>query len=219
MQTPYFHGTDFRILRLSCDERSLYKADCQAVTDYLWPIFAPYWPAGVSKLKDALDGAGQHLAANLLTALTLYTGEKKGNEQFQYEEGCIYVTSSSMKAESYAMSAFAGGEVGLRAYRMIQAATMLCPDALCAEAAMADRISRIKAMAEAPNEPCVIWLMDLDSRYLESDTGIPYDASRAILFQNARYRQQLTLKPEDAKPLADFREFVRQAAAHGVVFQ
>ena len=60
---------------------------------------------------------------NLSEAIGRYEGMKNGSAKYQY--GDIYLTNGLDRAKSYAYRSFAFGEVGLNAYRMLEAAKFL----------------------------------------------------------------------------------------------
>lgn len=210
IQTPYFHGTDFRILRMTKEERLGYKAGALEIAGYFWSFFAPHMKTGLRDFHSILSRHPEpHFLHNLLVALECYRLHKAGDPQYQYEDNCIYITSNAEKASDYANNAFAGGEAAKSAFRMVQALTILRPNILSDNPGIIKKMEHLLSFGQAPAQPCVCWIRDIDSAYLQNDFGEPYDPKTPLLFQNARYNKAVTLDPANAMPLRDFDAMIR----------
>ncbi len=131
---PLYHGTDSRILAMSPEERRIFREDCLLATDFLWTLFEPYFSGrcevplnepgleGKTKLEMKLKelkgplqfDLDQTRYNNLFDALHRIAAQKRGSEQYQYDN--FYLTNDLDRAIDYAKKAFAFGEVGLNAY-------------------------------------------------------------------------------------------------------
>ena len=116
-----YHGTSFRALEMTSEERTQMRIDCNAMIDSLWDYFGAIYSSGkITNLMAPLNYyEDQRIFHNLCNALNIISSEKNGNKQ--YDLGDFYVTTAEYKAVSYARSSFAFGEIGLRAYRMYEA--------------------------------------------------------------------------------------------------
>ena len=116
-----YHGTSFRALEMTSEERAQMRKDCNAMIDSLWDYFGAIYSSGkITNLMAPLNYyEDQRIFHNLCNALNIISSEKNGNKQ--YDLGDFYVTTAEYKAVSYARSSFAFGEIGLRAYRMYEA--------------------------------------------------------------------------------------------------
>ena len=120
---------------------------------------------------------------------------KNGNQQYQY--GDLYLTSSRIKAENYARRSFAGGELGLIAYRMISALEVLSFDNLYSDQNISSVIQMIKSFAEdeVAKSPVVVKAYNLEPKCLLTDEGkiIDWESSDSHIFQDYRYTQKVKL--------------------------
>lgn len=114
-----YQGTDARILAMTLEEKEQWKNDCIELADMLRPYYPDVYYLEIFK-KRLEDGGREDIYLNLWDAITRYDAMKNGNKQYQYGE--IYLTNGFDMAKSYAYGSFAFGEVGLNAYRMLEAA-------------------------------------------------------------------------------------------------
>ena len=105
-----YHGTSFRALEMTAEERAQMRKDCNAMIESLCEYFMPIFSAG--KITDMMVPLNyykdQRIFHNLCNALKIISAEKNGNKQ--YDLGDFYVTTAEYKAVSYARSSFAFGE-------------------------------------------------------------------------------------------------------------
>ena len=95
---------------------------------------------------------------------------ENGSQYYQY--GDLYLTGDKNKARRYALSSFAGGEIGLIAYRLIQGAEILGWDSCNNDESLKKTIESIKSFAEAQAIPVVIPISDLSLDGFLSYNGI-----------------------------------------------
>lgn len=137
------------------------------------------------------------LYANIYEKLSMVDMMHNGCQQYQY--GDLYLTSRNFSADNYARRSFAGGEIGLMAYRMIEAAEIIGFDGLYNNNAAAANIKTVKQFALEESEPIVIKVRDIDPLFLQEDTGEPIDwSSIKVIPQLFRYGKDITLDIKDA---------------------
>ncbi len=206
-----YHGTDARFVRMSKEERMKYLNKCNKVINYLWELFQPLWTTTevvaitlsngkigyVPQKKIEIIASKftskeeQIIKCNFFESLHRVEACKKGNSQYQY--GDLYLTSSRETALNYARRAFAGGETGLNAYRLIEGAELLQVDGWNNNKEINQTIAEFKQFigTEEQDEPVVITVNDIDVANLLADTGNPLDAN--IPQQLYRYVGDYTL--------------------------
>ena len=197
-----YHGTDARIIRMTEEERNNYLNTCHAVVNYLWDYFKPlYRERKLEQYKDALSPKDNpYLYANVYEKLSMVDMKNNGCQQYQY--GDLYLTSRDYSADNYARRSFAGGEIGLMAYRMIEAAEIIGFDGLYENKAAVADIETIKKFALEENEPVIIKVKDLDPKYLQTDTGEPIEwSSIRVIPQLYRYDKETVLDINDTVKL------------------
>ena len=186
---PLYHGTDSRILAMSPEERRIFREDCLLATDFLWTLFAPYYfgRCEVPLNKPGLEGIttlepklielkeplqydlNQTRYVNLSNALYRIDAQKRGCEQYQYDN--FYLTNLLDRAINYAKSAFAFGEVGLNAYRLLDAAAMIKFSEWKPDQKTAQAIEKIKRFGEAKPCPIVLVVTVYDPANLRMEDG------------------------------------------------
>ena len=168
-----YHGTSFRALEMTSEERTQMRKDCNAMIDSLWNYFGPIFLAGkIYDLESKLTiDNDPRLFINLGNALNITNAEKIGNKL--YDLGDFYVTNLDFKAVSYASRSFAFGELGLRAYRMYEAIRELNFENWSPSDELAKSIERVVAFAEAPERPVVYVFTDISPERLLMEDGNP----------------------------------------------
>ena len=211
-----YHGTDARFVRMSKEERMEYLNKCNKVIDYLWGLFQPLWTTTVIVEISLPNGEKGYIPqrkieiiankftskeerivkCNFFESLSRVEAWKKGNTQYQY--GDLYLTSLRKTALNYARRAFAGGETGLNAYRLIECAELLQIDGWNKNDDINKTIIDIKqTIGTADNdEPVVITVTDIDFDKLYADTGNSLDAN--ISQQLFRYVGEYSLDLKNA---------------------
>lgn len=166
-----YHGTDAKMVRMSDAERKSHKSLCLQVIDYLFPIFKKHF----SFQRYAWDCSKLPIEIGLKNAIevALNTVElyKSGNKLFQYPKAIIYLSSSYTKAKDYAISSFAGGEIGNIAYYLSKVALQTkipeCNPNGITESAM----KSILIFGEQKREPIIFHLNNLEFKYLRDERG------------------------------------------------
>ncbi|MCF0244767.1 MAG: hypothetical protein HUK06_08320 [Bacteroidaceae bacterium] len=143
---PLYHGTDLRILKMSKEERSVFKKGCISAIDYMWQFIKPYeeerWHTiniptrsepckcfgnRLSELQPILqDENDQYLYLNVRDAILCNQCRLKNNSQYLY--GYTYFTTDAAKVKRYAMRAYMFGEIGKIAYRLYKAIEKMQPE-------------------------------------------------------------------------------------------
>ncbi len=191
---PLYHGTDARILDMSDAERNAFKQDCTKAIDCLWEFFAPYYNTSINirTIEDGIEKIvndiklielqpklrfeeDETIYYNLYEKLTMISAWKRNNKLFQYNE--LYLTNSINRAKYYAYYAFAFGEIGLIAYRLLSAAAMIGFDVCSNDERMKDILCKIKTFAEAKREPIVLEFDDYDPDAVKQEDGSELDFS------------------------------------------
>lgn len=123
---------------------------------------------------------------------------ENGSQYYQY--GDLYLAGDKNKARHYAFSSFAGGEIGLIAYRLIQVAEILGWDSCNNDESLKKTIESIKSFAEAQAIPVVIPISDLDMDYLFYEMGGSVKNENKFLWKmmSVRYTKEYTLSLEKA---------------------
>lgn len=196
-ENTLFHGTDRRVIEMSDNERMEYLDDCSRSIDYLWPFYEPIYKKDltIGVLKERLiSDEDISVWYNLCNALTCNNARLNGNQSYQY--GDFYLTTEEWKAENYARRAFAGGEKGLIAYRMYDAAQRIKFDNWYPSTEVARAFKRIKDFAECKEEPIVLAFNNLDIKYMSDAKGRPIMVG---VFQDLRYTKPIDLNLYEAK--------------------
>lgn len=212
-----FHGTDARLISLSETERCAYIEGCIKAIKHLWSIFKPYYVTQelvetvikgnkafvlqrkIEMYKEYIINHSDSVYwYNLYEKLSMLEANENGSQYYQY--GDLYLTGDKNKARRYALSSFAGGEIGLIAYRLIQGAEILGWDSCNNDESLKKTIESIKSFAEAQVIPVVIPISDLDMDYLFYETGgsIKNDNKFLWTIMSVRYTKEYTLSLEKA---------------------
>ena len=194
-----YHGTSFRALEMTAEERAQMRKDCHAMIESLCEYFMPIFSAG--KITDMMVPLNyykdQRIFHNLCNALKIISAEKNGNKQ--YDLGDFYVTTAEYKAVSYARSSFAFGETGLRAYRFVVAAKKLgiYEDLDGTIKQYADFVYRF---GETKEEPVGCTLLDITPSMLLTETGKEVTEDNIMQHQSFRLKVDYELSPTTAMP-------------------
>lgn len=201
--TTLYHGTDARVVAMSIAERKQFLDNCRNALNSLWELYEPLYMVSeefdittnvfpklfpkrkIDDYKELLMSKNEYIYHNLLEKLFMIDSWKKGIQQYQY--GDLYLTSFEMKAEKYALRSFAGGELGLMVYRLVEAADIIGLDYSQTKDRKAIEQVMDFAKDESKEEPVVIMLPDVPIKNLLSDSGMPLDETIATLIQDFRY--------------------------------
>lgn len=115
MKYTFYHGTDAKALKMSKEQRDIFRNVCNTVVDYYWDYFTEFRKKRniLSLRKKLTDPKIPYLFENFQNALKIADKLKAGDKS--YELGALYVTNKDYLAVSYSSRAFAFGETGLRA--------------------------------------------------------------------------------------------------------
>ena len=201
-----YHGTSFRALEMTLEERIQMRKDCNAMIDSLWGYFGPIFLAGkIYDLESKLTiDNDPRLFINLGNALNITNAEKIGNKL--YDLGDFYVTNLDFKAVSYASRSFAFGELGLRAYRMYEAIRELNFENWSPSDELAKSIERVVAFAEAPERPVVYVFTDISPERLLMEDGKPIFNVSFKRDRSFRVVGDVYMDPAKAIPVKQFAD-------------
>ena len=201
-----YHGTSFRALEMTSEERVQMRKDCNSMIDSLWGYFGPIYTAGkIYDLQSKLTiDNDPRLFINLGNALNITNAEKIGNKL--YDLGDFYVTNLDFKAVSYASRSFAFGELGLRAYRMFEAIRGLNFENWSPSDELAKSIERVVAFAEAPERPAVYVFTDIAKDRLLSEDGEKISDEEFKYEDCFRVTGEIIMDPAKAIPVKEFAD-------------
>lgn len=208
----FYHGTDARMIEMSETERQQYLGDCNGIIDYLSPLYFPLLeevPCEIERqgqiikifktrlevyYKDLLNEKGeQYLYENLYEKLNML--QWKNNNAGLYQYGDFYLTTNKRMALDYARRSYAGGEIALIAYRLIQGSDIINFADFNPGKDRIRIIERIKEFAKEGNErPVIVTFNNIDMDYLIREDGIPLTKDAITILSNFRY-----LRPQDLK--------------------
>lgn len=179
MYPTLYHGTDLKIASLTKEERVQYKNYCMEAARYLWEFFRPYYerkaPSCISNMNElkALLPADKfpYLYSNLLNSLCCFDAYLNGSRLYQYDKDVVYLCSDIDRAARYAQRAFAGGEMGLIAFRMIEASQALGVDLTDAPNSVLQSIQEVKMMEGIPDNPVIIPVSTYDRSKVFMEDG------------------------------------------------
>lgn len=201
-----YHGTSFRALEMTAEERAQMRKDCNAMIDSLWQYFEPFHSGGkIYDLEPKLTiDNNPRIFINLCNALNIINAEKIGNKL--YDIGDFYVTNLDFKAVSYASRSFAFGEIGLRAYRMYEAIRELNFENWSPSDELSKSIERVVAFAEAPERPAVYVFKDISTENLLSEDGEKLSDIELKYEDCFRVTGEIIMDPAKAIPVKQFAD-------------
>lgn len=213
-----YHGTDARIVEMSSTERQQYLKKCRQVVDYLFPFYNElastfetveklycgqkiYTQESLLKIKygDKLKSI-PGLYYNLNEKITMMQAQMNGNKQYQY--GSFYLTSDRRIAFNYAVDSFAGGELGLVAYRFIQGLDIVVFDNFNPSTELLQSIKTIQDFAsdEQQDNPVIFTFKDIDIADLLDEEGNRLASDFNFKFgRSFRYLKDVHLSLENAE--------------------
>ena len=218
-QTLY-HGTDARIVAMPQEERLLYIDNICKVVDYLWGLYKPLFLEKVNKEISLPDGTKGFYPVpviesyktlfqekgrlntyiNLYQKLGMLDAREHGSGFYQY--GGLYLTGVEHVAEDYARSSFAGGELGLIAYRLLEGLDVIDIASFAPNKEMLNHINTIKEFsAEGKEDPVVFALDNLELEYLLMENGDTIRENMDLSHAHYRYLKDITFDLSSAKHL------------------
>ena len=209
---PFYHGTDARMIEMTETERQQYLDDCNRIIDYLSPFYLPLLeevPCEIERqgqiikifktrlevyYKDLLNEKGeQYLYENLYEKLNML--QWKNNNAGLYQYGDFYLTTNKRMALDYARRSYAGGEIALIAYRLIQGSDIINFADLNLDKDQIRIIERIKEFAKEGKEcPVIVTFNNIDLSCLQNEDGTPLPIDDITIFSNYRYSKAQDLK-------------------------
>ena len=196
-----YHGTDYRFVRLSDDQRKVYTETCKMFIDCLSVFYLPHInnrdPNKTGFLSEETEKNNPKLTRRIIDAMNNLMMMRFSEE---WEYGDFYLTSNKSKACIYAHQAFAGGELGFTAYHLIKGVELVGIDFSNNEDVL-NRINLIKLLAEREPKPAIYVFNDLLPEYLQPAFGgslSDYIQKGRIGIQEFRYKMPVNLS--DRKP-------------------
>ena len=212
MDITLYHGTDARILSMSKEERLQYKKECDLIIDTLYPFFQPLLKWEKTEIK--VDGktifgyeyplklkygkilneiGGMYMYQNLFEKLAMIDCRNNNAGLYQYEN--LYLCSSKLTAASYATRSFAGGEMGLIAYRLIQGADIINFENFRPNSNIQSIMNKIREFAKEGNEkPAIVTIENIDVDYLSFEDGKPIEKDNFAEWLEPRRKRQLKFR-------------------------
>lgn len=199
-----YHGTDYRFVKLSDDQRKVYTETCNMFIDCLSEFYLPYInnrdpdPNKTGFLNEEIEKNNPKLTHNIIDAMNNLMMMKFSEE---WEYGDFYLTSNKTSACVYAHNAFAGGELGFTAYHLIKGVELIGVD-FSKNKDIKNRVNLIKILAEGKAQPAIYAFDDLLPEYLQPAFGgclSNYIQNGRIGIQEFRYKKSVNLserKPE-----------------------
>ena len=230
-QIPLYHGTDRRMVLMSKEVREKYLKSCMSMIVHLRNILAPYLECEqiehvrcgvkmyiseykIMRFKSLMEErGGKEFWTNfyqtlLLSEAALNKEENHSGMNFKY--GDLYLTGDKNKAINYARRAFAGGEQGLFAYRLIQGTDILGMLHLDSPE-IEQNVNTIKMFAESEPQPVVLQVSNIDYDCLLLESGKPVNIDEGFLLKGFSYRYtkpyQLNLDDEVSLEFVESRPF------------
>ena len=212
MDITLYHGTDARILSMSKEERLQYKKECDLIIDTLYPFFQPLlkwekteikvdgktifgyeYPLKLKYGKKKKKKGGMYMYQNLFEKLAMIDCRNNNAGLYQYEN--LYLCSSKLTAASYATSSFAGGEMGLIAYRLIQGADIINFENFRPNSNIQSIMNKIREFAKEGNEkPAIVTIENIDVDYLSFEDGKPIEKDNFAEWLEPRRKRQLKFR-------------------------
>ena len=212
MDITLYHGTDARILSMSKEERLQYKKECDLIIDTLYPFFQPLlkwekteikvdgktifgyeYPLKLKYGKILNEKGGMYMYQNLFEKLAMIDCRNNNAGLYQYEN--LYLCSSKLTAASYATSSFAGGEMGLIAYRLIQGADIINFENFRPNSNIQSIMNKIREFAKEGNEkPAIVTIENIDVYYLSFEDGKPIEKDNFAEWLEPRRKRQLKFR-------------------------
>ena len=188
-----YHGTDARIVEMTIEERQQYIKCCNLVIDNLHPLFKPLLQQVLvekvlngnkiyvnetlleTKYKELLnEKGGKYMYLNLSEKLMML--ECRNNNVGLYQYNDLYLCAFKSTAMNYAQRSYAGGEIGLNAYRLIQGYDIIFSDTHKLEKNVSNAMDTIREFAKESNErPAIVTIEDVDINYLSFEDGRPFN--------------------------------------------
>lgn len=221
MNIVLYHGTDARILAMSKEERLNYKKECNLIIDTLYPFFQPLmkwerteiivdgnkicghqYPLKLKYGKILNEKGGKGLYDNLFEKLMMIDSRNNNAGLYQYEN--LYLCSTKSTAAHYATRSYAGGEIGLMAYRLIQGADIINFENFRPDSNIQSIMNRIKDFAKEGNEkPAIVTIENIDLDFLSFEDGRPIKKENFADWLERNRKHQLKFRYTKSLELSD----------------
>ena len=212
MDITLYHGTDARILSMSKEERLQYKKECNLIIDTLYPFFQPLlkwekteinvdgktiygheYPLKLKYGRILNEKGGMYMYLNLFEKLTMIDCRNNNAGLYQYDN--LYLCSSKLGAADYASKSYAGGELGLIAYRLIQGADIINFENFRPNSNIQSIMNKIREFAKEGNEkPAIVTIENIDVDYLSFEDGKPIEKDNFAEWLEPRRKRQLKFR-------------------------
>lgn len=169
-----YHGSDLKIVSMSQEERIVYKNKCLALAEYLWPNFSECLQLGnfYRELKTRVSNdIGLSYWNNLWYAINCFSGYKNNSESYRYDNDVIYLTNLKYRAEDYARKAFAGGELGMIAYRFQEMAAYIGIDLSTIPHNLQSALEEMRLIGDSTPKPILFTIQNYDIDKLKFENG------------------------------------------------
>ena len=195
---PFYHGTDARMIEMTETDRQQYLDDCNDVINYLSQFYLPLLEMELTdeeyegkqiKFHRPLFEIRYRKVFEERNALNLYINikeklhmlESRNNNSGLYQYGSFYLTTNKMTALNYAQRSFAGGEIGLMAYRLIEGTEIINFTDYNPDESLKNKINRIKEFGEEGKEhPVIVSFDNVDFNCLSYENGNPLKIKEGI---------------------------------------
>ncbi len=173
LSIPLYHGTDARFATLSEEYRKTYLDACSIIINKLFDKYTPYlYSNDDTRLKNLIREDRLSAFPNLIKEINSTCAILRLNASGckEYEYGDFYLTSNKFSATIYAIQAFAGGEWGNHAYKLLH----LTEQAELSEwlnEIPSNLIQLIKLFAETKPQPVLFEFNDLNLDDLRTEHG------------------------------------------------
>ena len=139
------------------------------------------------------EKGGIYMYQNLFEKLAMIDCRNNNAGLYQYEN--LYLCSSKLTAASYATSSFAGGEMGLIAYRLIQGADIINFENFRPNSNIQSIMNKIREFAKEGNEkPAIVTIENIDVDYLSFEDGKPIEKDNFAEWLEPRRKRQLKFR-------------------------
>lgn len=216
-QISLYHGTDARIIEMPKEEREQYKKECNLIIDTLYPFFQPLlkwekteiivdgktvygyeYPLRLKYGKILNEKGGMYMYQNLFEKLGMIDCRNNNAGFYQYDN--LYLCSSKLGAADYAAKSYAGGEIGLIAYRLIQGADIINFEDFRPNSNIQFIMNKIREFAKEGNEkPAIVTIENIDVDFLSFEDGRPI--AKDNFAEWLEPRRKFELKFRYTKPL------------------
>lgn len=162
------------------------KVDGKTIFGYEYPLKLKYG-------KILNEKGGMYMYQNLFEKLAMIDCRNNNAGLYQYEN--LYLCSSKLGAADYASKSYAGGELGLIAYRLIQGADIINFENFRPNSNIQSIMNKIREFAKEGNEkPAIVTIENIDVDYLSFEDGKPIEKDNFAEWLEPRRKRQLKFR-------------------------